>query len=76
MSIVGSDAFSATFGTELPAALADTANVTAVNFWQDARWPELGGQWGIILEELIVGTRTDVPAALAELEAFAIKLVK
>ena len=76
ISIFGSDAFAATFGTELPAALADTANVTAVNFWQDPRWPELGGQWGIILEELIVGSRDDVPAALAELEAFATKLVE
>lgn len=76
LSVIGSDAFSATFGTELPTALADTANVTAVNFWQDPRWPELGNQWGIILEELIVGSRDDVPAALAELEAFATKLIK
>jgi multiple sugar transport system substrate-binding protein len=76
LSVIGSDAFSATFGTELPAALADTAEVTAVNFWQDARWPELGSHWGIILEELITGSRDDVEGSLAELEAFAIDLVE
>jgi multiple sugar transport system substrate-binding protein len=75
LSVIGSPLFAETFGQELPAALADTAEVTAVNFWQDARWPELGGQWGIILEELITGTRDDIPAALAELEEFANDLV-
>ncbi|MEM8571039.1 MAG: sugar ABC transporter substrate-binding protein [Pseudomonadota bacterium] len=75
LSVIGSPLFAETFGTELPAALADTAEVTAVNFWQDARWPELGGQWGITLEELITGTRDDVPAALVELEEFANDLV-
>lgn len=74
-SIFNSPEFEKTFGAELPAALADTANVTTVNFWQDAQWPELGNQWGIILEELITGTRDDIPEALAELEAFATKLV-
>lgn len=74
-SIFNSAEFEKTFGAELPAALADTANVTAVNFWQDADWPELGNQWGIILEELITGTRDDVEGSLAELEAFATKLV-
>ncbi|MEP3631240.1 MAG: sugar ABC transporter substrate-binding protein [Hyphomicrobiales bacterium] len=75
-SIFNSAKFSAVFGNELPAALADTANVTAVNYWQDAKWPELGNQWGIMLEELIAGTRTDVKATLTELEEFATKLVK
>jgi multiple sugar transport system substrate-binding protein len=73
-SVIGSPQFSATFGDELPAALAATAEKTAVNFWQDARWPELGSKWGIILEELITGSRTDVQGGLDELETFAKKL--
>jgi multiple sugar transport system substrate-binding protein len=74
-SVMASPEFSAAFGTALPEALAATASKTAVNFWQDARWPELGNQWGIILEELITGQRTDVAAGLDELEQFATKLV-
>jgi multiple sugar transport system substrate-binding protein len=74
-SVMGSAEFSKAFGAALPEALAATASKTAVNFWQDARWPELGNQWGIILEELISGQRTDVKASLAELEEFANKLV-
>ena len=74
-SIFNSPEFAETFGEALPAALADTAEVTTVNFWQDANWPELGNQWGIMLEELIAGTRTDIPGTLAELEEFAAKLV-
>lgn len=74
VSIFESDAFVETFGAELPAALAETAEVTAVNFWQHANWPELGNQWGILLEELITGTRTDIEGALAELESFAANL--
>jgi multiple sugar transport system substrate-binding protein len=74
-STMASPEFSAAFGTALPEALAATASHTAVNFWQDARWPELGNQWGIILEELISGQRTDVKASLDELNTFATKLV-
>lgn len=74
-SVMGGPEFAAAFGTALPEALAATASYTAVNFWQDARWPELGNQWGIILEELISGQRTDVKASLDELDAFATKLV-
>jgi multiple sugar transport system substrate-binding protein len=74
-SVMASPEFSAAFGTALPEALAATASKTAVNFWQDARWPELGNQWGIILEELITGQRTDVKASLTELDEFATKLV-
>ena len=74
-SVMGSPEFAKAFGTALPEALAATASHTAVNFWQDARWPELGNQWGIILEELISGQRTDVKASLAELDDFANKLV-
>lgn len=74
-SVIGSPEFAKTFGTALPEALAATASHTAVNFWQDPRWPELGNQWGIILEELISGQRTDVKAGLDELNTFAEKLV-
>jgi multiple sugar transport system substrate-binding protein len=34
----------------------------------------LGNQWGIMLEELITGSRTDIKATLNDLEAFAAKL--
>ncbi|MCW5706864.1 sugar ABC transporter substrate-binding protein [Shinella sp.] len=71
LSVINSDKFAATFGKELPAALQATASKTAVNFWQDPRWQELGNQWGIELEELITGSRTDIKASLDELKAFA-----
>lgn len=74
VSIFNSDAFSEAFGEELPAALAATSEFTQVNFWQNEKWPDLGNRWGIILEELITGQRTDIPEALAELEAYAIEL--
>lgn len=76
VSVIASPDFSATFGEDLPAALAETASRTAVNFWQDPRWPELGNQWGIILEELITGSRSDIKEALSELEDFATRLLK
>jgi multiple sugar transport system substrate-binding protein len=56
-------------------ALADTAKVTAVNFWQDPEWPNLGDHWGIELEELITGTRTDIKGSLDELNTYAKGLV-
>ncbi len=73
-SILTSDAFSKRYGADLGAALAATAKVTAVNFWQDPAWPDLGDRWGIILEELVTGTRTDVKGGLDELDAFAREL--
>ncbi len=73
-SIFNSPEFSAKFGKELPAALAATAPFTKVNFWQNAKWPELGDRWGIILEELITGQRTDIKAALDELNDYALTL--
>jgi len=73
-SVFNSPEFVAKFGEALPAALAATSAVTAVNFWQNPKWPELGNQWGIILEELITGQRTDVKGALDELEAYAKEL--
>lgn len=60
-----------TFGENLSTAMAETGSRTEVLFWQDPRWQELGNAWGIKLEELITGSRTDIPAALKELEDFA-----
>jgi multiple sugar transport system substrate-binding protein len=74
--VLSSKEFADVYGADLGKALADTGKVTAVNFWQDRRWPELGDRWGIILEELINGTRTDVKGGLDELEAFAVELAK
>jgi multiple sugar transport system substrate-binding protein len=74
-SIMTSDAFAKRYGADLGKALADTAKVTAVNFWQDAQWPDLGDRWGILLEELVTGTRKDVKGSLDELNAFAKTLI-
>jgi multiple sugar transport system substrate-binding protein len=70
-SIMTSDAFAKRYGADLGKALADTAKVTTVNFWQDAQWPDLGDRWGILLEELVTGTRKDVKGSLDELNEFA-----
>jgi multiple sugar transport system substrate-binding protein len=73
-SIFESEEFANQFGEELPAALNATGEVTEITFWQNEQWPQLGDRWGIILEELITGQRSDIPAALGELEDFAIEL--
>ncbi|RWB57754.1 extracellular solute-binding protein [Mesorhizobium sp.] len=75
-SILSSKEFADIYGADLGQALADTGKVTAVNFWQDPRWPDLGDRWGIILEELVTGTRTDIKGGLNELETYANELVK
>ncbi|WP_448950131.1 extracellular solute-binding protein [Labrys neptuniae] len=75
-SVLSSKQFADIYGPDLGKALADTGKITAVNFWQDRRWPELGDKWGILLEELITGTRTDVKGALNELQTFAEGLAK
>ena len=74
-SVFNSPEFSKRYGPDLGKALSETGKVTAVNFWQDAQWPDLGDRWGIILEELITGTRSDVKGSLAELDKFAVDLV-
>ena len=73
--VIGSDSFTEQFGADLAQGLVDSGAATKVTFWRDARWPELGNRWGIILEELITGQRDDIPEALAELEDFAKDLV-
>ncbi|MEP0961138.1 MAG: sugar ABC transporter substrate-binding protein [Roseobacter sp.] len=73
-SVFSSPEFSQAFGDALPAALEATSAFTKVNFWQDEQWPDLGNRWGIILEELITGQRSDISEALAELETYAIEL--
>ena len=74
-SIMTSPKFAELYGPDLGQALADTGKVTAVNFWQNPQWPDLGDRWGIILEELITGTRTDIKEGLDELDGFAKDLV-
>lgn len=74
-SVLGSPEFARRYGADLGKALADTGKVTAVNFWQDPAWPDLGDRWGIILEELITGSRTDIQAGLDELDAYAKQLI-
>jgi multiple sugar transport system substrate-binding protein len=75
-SVLSSKEFSDKYGADLGQALAETSKVTAVNFWQDPLWPDLGDHLGIVLEELVTGTRTDIKASLGEVEAFATDLVK
>ncbi len=66
--------YAETFGQNLADAMAATGARTTVTFWQDPRWQELGNQWGIMLEELITGSRKDIKSTLDELQAFAEKL--
>ena len=75
-SILTSKEFADIYGADLGKALAETGKVTAVNFWQDRRWPDLGDKWGIILEELVTGTRTDIKGSLDELKVYAEGLMK
>ncbi|OWU68223.1 sugar ABC transporter substrate-binding protein [Roseovarius sp. 22II1-1F6A] len=66
-----SPAYVETFGENLSAAMASTGDSTEVLFWQDPDWQELGNAWGIKLEELIIGSRTDIQGALDELSELA-----
>lgn len=75
LSVFASDEFAAKYSDTIAKALEETAPVTAINFWPNANWPDLGDRWGIILEELIVGSRDDIPEALDELEAYAVELI-
>ncbi|NQZ31248.1 MAG: sugar ABC transporter substrate-binding protein [Oceanospirillaceae bacterium] len=74
-SVFDSPEFSAKYNSEIASALQDTAKVTSINYWPNPDWPDLGDRWGIILEELITGSRSDIPEALDELEDYAIKLI-
>jgi len=40
------------------------------------QWPQIGDNLGIILEEIFVGTRTDIKASLDEAVAYAEKVLK
>lgn len=75
LSVFASPEFSTYYKPEIAAALKETATVTAINFWPNADWPDLGDRWGIILEELITGSRSDIPEALQELEDYAKELI-
>jgi multiple sugar transport system substrate-binding protein len=74
-SIMTSDEFNQKFGADLGQALVDAAKVTTITFWQDPDWPALGDHWGIELEELVTGTRTDIKGSADELNEFAKTLV-
>lgn len=74
-SVFASDEFSAKYSGNIATALEETAEFTTVNFWPNADWPDLGDRWGIILEELIVGSRSDIPEALNELEDYVNDLI-
>jgi multiple sugar transport system substrate-binding protein len=70
-----SDKFNQKFSADLGQALAETAKVTTVNFWQDPEGPSLGDHSGNELEELITGARTDIKGSLDELNTYAKGLV-
>ena len=70
-SSMTSDEFKKIVGPDLARGLAESAPMTTVNFWQNANWPALGDHWGIELEQLITGTRTDIKGSLDELNSFA-----
>jgi multiple sugar transport system substrate-binding protein len=74
-SVMTSDEFNQKFGADLGQALVDAAKVTTITFWQDPDWPALGDHWGIELEELVTGTRTDIKGSADELNEFAKTLV-
>jgi multiple sugar transport system substrate-binding protein len=74
-SVLASEDFAKRYGSDLGKALGETAKVTSVNFWQDPLWPDLGDRWGILLEELVTGTKKDVKGSLDELNVFAKDLV-
>jgi len=74
-SIITSDEFNQKFGADMGQALVDAGKVTGITFWQDPDWPTLGDHWGIELEELITGTRTDIKGAADELNDFAKNLI-
>lgn len=74
-SIFNAPEFSEKYNSEIASALKNTAKVTSINFWPNPDWPDLGDRWGIILEELITGSRSDIPEALTELEDYAKGLI-
>jgi len=40
------------------------------------QWSQIGDYLGVILEELFVGTRTDIEASLDEAAGYAVKVLK
>lgn len=52
-------------------ALEERAAVTGITYMRRPQWPEIAEQLGIVLEELLTGTKTDVKAALDEAVEYA-----
>lgn len=68
------------FNTKFPSdhvkALADTLSITQLCIPVIAEWPEIGDNLGIVLEELFVGTRTDIRGSLQEAADKAREILK
>ncbi len=69
-SILTGEAFRQKYPPALVGALSDARGTSQITYWNRPQWLEVGDRWGILLEQLIVGTRTDVRASLAELDRF------
>src|SRR5690606_17917025 len=64
-SILAGEEFSQKYPAPLVAALSDARQASQITYWNRPQWLEVGDRWGILLEQLIVGTRTDVKGSLA-----------
>ncbi len=68
--------FNAKFPPSHVKALEDTLRVTKLCIPTIPQWPEIGDNLGIILEELFVGTRTDIKGSLQEASDKAKEILK
>ncbi len=68
------------FNTKIPPdhvkALKDSLSITQLCIPVIPEWPEIGDNLGIVLEELFVGTRTDIRAGLKEASDKAKEILK
>jgi multiple sugar transport system substrate-binding protein len=68
------------FNTKFPPdhvkALEDTLAITQLSIPVIPEWPEIGDNLGIVLEELFVGTRTDIRGSLQEAADKAREILK
>lgn len=69
-SVLTGDAFRDKYPEALVSALAEARGSSQITYWNRPGWLEVGDRWGIILEQLITGTKADVEAALSELDQF------
>ena len=71
-----SSEFNTKFPPEDVKALEDTLRITKLCIPVNPQWPEIGDNLGIVLEELFVGTRTDIRASLQEASDKAKEILK